>query len=435
MRVEMAKTFVKLTMFYVEQGLAQTIEVFNSADQLQALVLVDFGTDRIWTGSFAYMKSKDNALGNSCTQLEQKIDGRGKIDILVISHTDNDHINLLVKFLQSNNIGIDRVILGGTPRGRSSLDKFTDKVIEKQRGSKVLKGLGEQLVKIFPNPAQQVNFFASMNHYFIEKGGRYVQKSGEETRLAEWEFGPSQMRRPKAFLRVVTSRHFVDDTEVSKDAAAYINTNSVVLAMEVYADENDTIPASVIFLTGDIQWTTMEYLTECFEKGGTDCFPFLNPGVHRAMIVPHHGALKTACKGNNIEKDTDGSNLLEVQLADLRKWGEKMDCEILAVSAKAGGNRQHPCQQTMDKLSTGHLRTNLPPHQNFEISAFLARNAVNCHYTETVIPADQRAVYTSYVGKVTAPGGTQSVETARNVIITVDEEGNMAVSAEEREGA
>lgn len=435
MRVEMAKTFVELTMFYVEQGLAQTIEVYDSTDQLQALVLVDFGTDRIWTGSFTYMKSKDNALGNSCTQLEQKIDERGKIDILVISHTDNDHINLLVKFLQSRNIVIDRVILGGTPKGRSSLDKFTDKVIEKQRGSRVLKELGEQLAGIFPNPKDQIKFFASMNHYFIEKGGRYVQKEGSETRLAEWKFGPSQMRRPKALLRVVTSRHFVDDEKVSRDAATYINANSVVLAMEVYDDENDAIPASVIFLTGDIQWTTMEYLTECFEKGGTACFPFLNSDVHRAMIVPHHGALKTACKGNNIAKDTDGSNPLAVQLAELQRWGEKMNCEILAVSAKAGGNRQHPCQQTMDKLSTGRLRTNLPSHQNFEMSASLPRNAVNCRYTETVIPADQRAVYTSYVGKVTAPGRQQDVETARNVIISVDEEGKMDVSAEEREGA
>lgn len=435
MRAEMAKTFVKLTMFYVEQGLAQTIEVFDSTDRLQALVLVDFGTDRVWIGSFAYMKSKDNALGNSCIQLEQKINERGKIDILVISHTDNDHINLLVKFLQSRNIVIDQVILGGTPRGRGSLDKFTDKVVEKQRGSKVLKGLGEQLARIFPNPKDQIKFFASMNHYFIEKSGHYVRKEGSETRLAEWEFAPSQMRRPKAFLRVVTSRHFVDDEKVSRDAATYINANSVVLAMEVYADENDAIPASVIFLTGDIQWTTIEYLTECFEKGGTDCFPFLNPGVHRAMIVPHHGALKTACKGNNIAKNKDGSNPLEVQLADLKKWGEKMDCEILAVSAKEGRNRQHPCQQTMDKLSTGRLRTNLPFHQNFEMSASLSRNKVSCAYTKTVIPAEQRAVYTSYAGEVMVPDKTQSVETARNVIITVDDEGNMAVSAEEREGA
>lgn len=435
MRAEMAKTFVKLTMFYVEQGLAQTIEVFDSTDRLQALVLVDFGTDRSRSGNYASLKAKNNALGNSCTQLEQKVIDRGKIDILIISHTDNDHINLLVKLLQSRNVVIDKVILGGTPRGRNSLEMFNDNVVGGKRGSMALKGLGEQLIRIFQNPADRVHFFASMNHYFIEKDGRYVQKEGSATRLAEWKFGPSQMRCPKALLRVVTSRHYVDDTKVSLDAAAYINTNSVVLAMEVYADEYNAIPASVLFLTGDIQWTTIEYLTGCFEKGGTACFPFLNPGVHRAMIVPHHGALKTACKGNNIVKDKDGSNPLEVQLADLRKWGEKMDCEILAVSARAGYKRPHPCQQTIDKLSTGHLRTNLPSHQNFEISASLSRNKTECFYTDTVILAEQHAVYTSYVGEVTAPGGTQAVKTARNVIITVDEEGNMAVSAEEREGA
>lgn len=431
----MAKTFVKLTMFYVEQGLAQTIEVFDSTDQLQALVLVDFGTDRSRAGDYAYLKTKNNALGNSCEQLEQKVIDRGKIDILIISHTDNDHINLLVKLLQSRNIVVDQVILGGTPRGRNSLEMLNDNVVEKQKGSKVLKGLGDQLIRIFPNPANRVNFFASMNHYFIRKGDRYEQKRRGAVSLAEWDFGVSQMRIPKAFLRVVTSRHFVDDTKVSLDAGSYINANSVVLAMEVYGDKNDTIPASVIFLTGDIQWTTMKYLMECFEGGGTNCFPFLSAGVHRAMIVPHHGALKTACKGNNIEKDKDGSNSLEVQLADLKKWGEMMDCEILAVSAKAGGNRDHPCQQTMDKLSTAHLKTNLPSHQNMEMNASLPRNTVKCIYTKTVIPAEQRAVYTSYAGEVTAPGKTQAVKTARNVTITVDEEGKMDVSAEERVGA
>lgn len=430
----MAKLFVKVTMYYVEQGLAQTIEVFDSRDQLQALVLVDFGTDKfVW--SFGSTKNKGNALGKSCEELEQKIEERGKIDILIISHTDNDHINILVRFLQFRNITIDRVILGGTPRGRHSLAQFNSSTIEKQKGSTVLKDLGEQLARIYRKQTDQIQLFASMNHYFIQKGNSLEPKTKEPTSLQEWNFGLSQTRTPKALLRVVTSRHFIDDADLSRDAGAYINSNSVVLAMEVYADKNDRVPASVIFLTGDIQWTTMQYLTKCFEQGGTNCFPFLYEGVHRAMIVPHHGALKTACKGNNVKKDPDGSNSLDVQLEDLQKWGAKMGCEILAVSAKAGGNRQHPCQQTMNKLSTEHLRTAQAVHQNVEISAVPYRDKDMCRYTETVIPAEQRDVYTSYAGKVTSPGKTQPEETARSVIISVDEEGKMDVAVDEREGA
>lgn len=421
-------------MFYVEQGLAQTIEVFDSSDRRQALVLVDFGTDKfVW--SFDTTKNKGNALGKSCELLEQKIVEHGKIDILIISHTDNDHINLLVRFLQSHKITIDRVILGGTPRGRHSLAQFTDRTIEKQKGSTVLKNLGEQLARIYPKQTDQIQLFASMNHYFIQRGTSFAPKAEGPTSLQEWDFGPSQMRMPKASLRVVTSRHFIDDADLSRDAGAYVNANSVVLAMEVYADKYNPVPASVIFLTGDIQWTTMQYLTNCFEQGGTNCFPFLNAGVHRAMIVPHHGALKTACKGNNVKKNPDGRNPLDVQLEDLEKWGAKMGCEILAVSAKAGGNRQHPCQQTMDKLSTGHLRTAPAVHQNVEMSAVPYTDKDMCRYTETVIPAEQRAVYTSYAGKMTPTGKTQPEETARSVSISVDEEGKMDVAVDEREGA
>lgn len=430
----MAKPFVSVTMFYMEQGLAQTIEVFDSQDHLQALVLVDFGTDKfVW--SFDNTKNKGNALGKSCELLEQKIEERGKIDILIISHTDNDHINLLVSFLQSHNITIDRVILGGTPRGRHSLAQFNSSTIEKQKGSTVLKDLGEQLARIYPEQDAQIQLFASMNHYFIQRGTSLAPKVEGPTSLREWDFGPSQTRIPKASLRVVTSRHFIDDADLSRDAGAYVNANSVVLAMEVYADKNDTVPASVIFLTGDIQWSTMQYLTDCFEQGGTNCFPFLNTGVHRAMIVPHHGALKTACKGNNVKKDPDGRNSLDVQLEDLKTWGAKMECEILAVSAKAGGNRQHPCRQTMDKLSTGRLITAPAVHQNVEMSAVPHKDKDGCSYTKTVIPAEQRAVYTSYAGKVTPTGKTQPEETARSVIISVDEEGRMDVAVDEREGA
>lgn len=430
----MAKPFVNVTMYYVEQGLAQTIEVFDSQDQLQALVLVDFGTDKfVW--DFGFMKNRGNALGKSCEVLEQKIERHRKIDILIISHTDNDHINLLVKFLKSHNITIDRVILGGTPRGRHSLKEFTSSKIENQKGSTVLKDLGEQLARIYPEQDKQIQLFASMNHYFIQRGTSLAPKAEGPTSLQEWNFEPSQEEGPKASLRVVTSRHFIDDADLSRDAGAYINANSVVLAMEIYADQDAPVPASVIFLTGDIQWTTMQYLTDCFEKGGTECFPFLNTGVHRAMIVPHHGALKTACKGNNVKKDPDGSNPLDVQLEDLEKWGAKMGCEILAVSAKAGGNRQHPCRQTMDKLSTGHLRTAPAVHQNVEMSAVPYKDKDGCSYTKTVIPAEQRAVYTSYAGKVTPPGKTQPEETARSVVIGVDEEGRMDVAVDEREGA
>lgn len=426
----MAKTFVKVTMFYVEQGLAQTIEVFDSNERRQALVLVDFGTDRfVW--NFTYVKERGKALGKSCELLEQMVEEQGKIDILVISHTDKDHINLLVAFLKSHNIEVGQVILGGTPRGRHSLAKFTTGIVEKQRGSKVLKDLGEQLTKICPNPREQVNFFASMNHYFIQKGDRLEPKTEEPTRLAAWEFGLAQGKSPRALLRVVTSRHFVDDADLSKEAGAYVNANSVVLAVEVYADQNDKVPASVIFLTGDIQWTTMQYLTKCFEQGGEACFPFLHESVHRAMVIPHHGALKTACKGNNIQKDPDGTNPLEVQLEDLQKWGEKLACEILAVSAKAVGNRQHPCQQTMDQLSTGRLRSGLPVHQNVEMHASLVKKKAVCQFKQAVIPEEKRAVYTSYAGAVKAPGSTQAVETARSVILSVDEEGKMGVSVEE----
>lgn len=112
-----------------------------------------------------------------------------------------------------------------------------------------------------------------------------------------------------------------------------------------------------------------------------------------------------------------------------------MGCEILAVSAKAGGNRQHPCRQTMDKLSIGHLRTAPAVHQNVEMSAVPYKDKDGCNYTKTVIPEEQKAVYTSYAGKMTLPGKTQPEETARSVLISVDEEGRMDVAVDEREGA
>lgn len=395
-------------------------------------MLVDFGTDR-YVADYTFLKKGMSALGKSCELLEEKIVEHGKIDILVISHTDNDHISLLVKLLQSCQVKVGRVLLGGTPIGRHSLASFWYDKAAEQKGSKTLKALGELLLRICPGQENQIQLFASMNHYFVNKGDHFLPKTEGAVWLEEWRFGFSQEKNPRALLRVVTSRHFIDDERLSKDAGAYINANSVVLAMEVYGDEKGSVPASVIFLTGDIQWTTMEYLTMCFEQGGTACFPFLSAGVHRAMIIPHHGALKTACKGNNIKKNTDGTNPLEVQLEDLKRWGEKMGCEILAVSAKAGRNRKHPCQQTMERLCTGYLRDNMPDHQNVAMSAVLLQKKAACQYTQTVSPAERRALYTSYVGQV--PDNTQAVKTARSVILSVDETGTMDVTVDEREGA
>ena len=425
----MAEKFVEVTMHYVGQGLAQTIEIYNSAGEVQALVVVDFGTDSN-VRSYQKLSNKPTAIAGSCKSLKEKVEKRKKIDFLVISHTDRDHINILVSYFRVYAVNVDNVIIGGTPRGRYSLTGFGEGT-KLRGGSKLLKDLGEVLRKVQPD-INKIKFFSSSTHFFEEIGNEIIPKREGAWRLEGWYFDRKKKEMPQAALRVLTSRHFVNDPDLCRDAAAYINANSVVLVLEVYT-VNTKIPSAAIFLTGDIQWTTMVYLTECFGKGGVKCFPFLNDGVQRAMIVPHHGSLKTACKGNSIKKNKDGSYGLEKQLEDLEIWGKNMNCEILLVSAKKMRNRNHPCQQVMECLGNNHLKKAPKVHQNVEMVAnLLTGETIRCKYKKLVIK-ESRAVYTSYAGIQSF--GKEQWEMGRNIVLCVKEDGKMEIEVREERGA
>ncbi len=423
----MANPLVRVTAYYVGQGLAQLVEVFDSGSPLsegcQYLALVDFGSEKV-RGNYASLEAKPGALGQSCTEIKQKIVDHGtKLELLVISHTDFDHISILKELLADLNqsgppfLAVRKVIIGGTPYERNSLESFSGNTIKKKKPSATLSALGKLLSDLKKaNLQMSVAFFGGKNHYYDKSGTGYTAK---DDWLDHLNYGPVGLKNPKVLLRILTSRHFINDKNLQKDAAAYINTNSAVVVVEAYADDGDSTPASAILLTGDIQWDTIKYLDDTF-AAAADCFPFL--AVPKAMVVPHHGALKTACKGDKVTPKV----ALTTQLADLHSWAGKLSCGVLIVSAK-DGIFPHPCAQVLDQLGGSEMTA--AAHQNFVKEAPNTPATASPNYTSRTLTGITRARYTTFAGKT----GTDF--TGRDVTITIETDGSLSTAVNDKTGA
>lgn len=300
----MATTSIRATVFYVGQGMCNLVEVLDGTT-VTHLLLIDLGCDA----------DPVSARAATLPKLVAKITAHGSIDILVVSHSDADHWNLL-----------------------EELFKELKKVQAKKWITETLTGVG-----IWDSPAKVA--FETLLH----------------ANSQAWIWFPA------CYSNIETNGHLsvfrkLGDMEIIIPAASVIRADVAgYRSLRVEANTASIIVQCRLnkfyfLFTADATAITLKYMND---KLGAY---MLGPGKGMLMTSPHHGAIATL----------NGS--LE-QLLDFTRRVTPMNT---VASAEFVSTFKHPNACVMAAMS-GYVETRTSANQcviNFANTALCTTNAI-----------------------------------------------------------
>jgi hypothetical protein len=257
---------VKKVRFYVldvGQGACNYVEIVDKADKVIHNMLIDLGTN-----------SKQTIADANIKWLTDRIKAKGRdnprIDVLIITHGDTDHYNLMLKLLPALNPA------------------------SKDRIGMVRYGGVEWRYKI-----GSTSLIKELKKYSDDVEGLTASQSGYKKLKPKNKWEPIWPDKPddadpKLQLLIANTPHPKDNTiatTVKRPNAEAINSKSVVTAIEW---DNHWIVA-----TGDATATTLEAINTLLENEDTLPTTFM-------MTLPHHGSRKTTYdlrRANNVPGD------------------------------------------------------------------------------------------------------------------------------------
>lgn len=263
----MAVTHVIGNCLYSGQGMCNAIELYDGAT-LKYLMLLDFGAE------------KDTATVRKYTleKLKLMITNHGKIDAMVISHSDSDHWKLMNELLKQlpSTVTID-VAAFGIGQWKNNALTF------------------QNLVKNRMAPGKSVTFYENAETQITDANN-----------IANWiDFGGVKFSVFAA--SVITADTSMDDSDM------VIESNTASLVIRVLFGGN-----SLIF-TGDATATTLQYMNNKLDGKKI-------PNACYMMTAPHHGALAT----------------LDYKLGDLVTFTASTQPTCALASAQLRVNFNHP---------------------------------------------------------------------------------------------
>ncbi len=300
---------VRIRSFYVGFGSANVIEV--NVDGTNHYILLDFGTA-------GHAEETPNAPADTAYTRIGAING-GIFHSLIFTHLDKDHITEVVKLIEGGLLRqAGNVYIGGT---KSHIRGFADipriNAARGRRGQfvpRLVRGLVERNVCL-----QADIHFISDNIY--------------QTPIIQFDDAAGA---EKFSIKVLASRNCT-----ANDESIYINSNSAVLIAEYEAGGQSR---SVCF-TGDATNNTFVYINRKMAAHiGTDYDELRNPAQSKAMIIPHHGSLKTACPE---EKIVETRSIFD-QLTECTDFGNMLSAKAGYVSAYYSTFHAHPELLTME---------------------------------------------------------------------------------------
>jgi beta-lactamase superfamily II metal-dependent hydrolase len=219
---------------YSGQGMCNSVEIYDDDDQLIYLMLIDFGAE------------KDTATVRKFTleKLKTMITKHGKIDAMVISHSDSDHWKLMNELLKQlpDKIKID-VAAFGIGQWKKTAQSF------------------KELVKGRLASGQKVKFIETAESDIVSADN-----------IKAW-YSEHEVTFSILAASVVTS-------DVVKGGSSEIEANTASIVVRVLFGGN-----SLIF-TGDATNTTLTYMNKKLKKA-------VMPDICFMMTAPHHGAQAT----------------------------------------------------------------------------------------------------------------------------------------------
>ena len=274
------KTLVARAL-YAGQGMCNTVEIYDEADKLTYLMLIDFGSE----------KDTANVRLATLPRLNKLVTDHGKIDAMVISHSDADHWKMMNELLDElpAHIQIMRAAIGvGYWVGAAATFK-----------SKV-EGRLPLGTSIDALPVGKTNIKTNLDHWFSVGDVIFNILAGS----------------------IVLS-------DVFKDATSTIeaNTASLVIRCEY--------KGKYLVFTGDATWVTLKFMNDKL-KGRTV------PNTGFMMTAPHHGAIATSVDNSGTLTDLikfttaiqPQCTLSSAQLR--RRFNHPNACAVTTISANVG---------------------------------------------------------------------------------------------------
>ncbi|HEY3598074.1 MAG TPA: hypothetical protein VGL08_11265 [Paraburkholderia sp.] len=317
---------LQVTMLFVDQGMGNLVELVDTASkEIVFRALVDFGS------------AKTSVCTETVTWLAKKIstNKKAKLDLLVISHKDNDHWSLLPKLAEE--LGEMDHTLEITLAKHGNKPKEYNKYKSLSEGTKKKRTILEYMSQ-----------YQTLDAY-PEKASSYVGSPPS---------APIVKSNGVAF-KVVTVN--VPAGGSAKDIIA--NTASLVLAIEGNK--------STVMLPGDATAETCKELNRILEnaKGKLLAKPAF-------LGVPHHGALRTLAS-NYITSDPN----LDVG----KKFADTLLPKCIGASAGFSTHR-HPSKTVLDLFTTSLSTSTDHPYVQYD-------NAE----AKWVDPKTKNMVYTTYL--------------------------------------
>lgn len=122
----------------------------------------------------------------------------------------------------------------------------------------------------------------------------------------------------------------------------FINANSAVVVCE-YSSGNQT--ANICY-GGDATYETFSYINRAMDSpraAEAGLYQNLEKNKCNILITPHHGALKTACRGQNISSRTK----LNIQLQAAEQFSDHICACCIFTSAYYQSYHWHPCRDVL----------------------------------------------------------------------------------------
>ncbi|MCM1143147.1 MAG: hypothetical protein NC318_03950 [Blautia sp.] len=340
----------RITIHYIGQGSCNIIETFDGGGSIRTLSVCDMGSEGAeWAGCHKWRDlapTKRFAYNHLLNSLQTR---GGKLDMLSLSHLDSDHVNIMEEILRGEMEkgedtrilkSIDKVYFGGTPSSAYSLKGLSEcsyKTLGKKsnRNEKVQKIA--ELLEAMKIPEDQVFFLSGYSNYG-------VGKTPDHHCLMKDTGIPGGF---KLYLRMWENRMFQSTTGVYTDGGD-INSNSSIVVCEIYAGSE--ILAAVIFM-GDATYLTMSEIVKKYNNydNPQEVFPFLT-APQRILVAPHHGSLRTACRGLRIKVK---NSTIAGRLTDLMQFCNIVKPTTVIASANCPPDYpyRHPSDNVLDRLS------------------------------------------------------------------------------------
>jgi hypothetical protein len=309
----MATSEIRFRVLDVGQGACNYVEIVDGAKVTRNL-LIDLGTN-----------SSQKIAAKNLKLLREKIVAQGcHLDVLVLTHGDTDHYNMIAKILPAfglpaNNTQIGMVRYGG-PEWRygqnliATLKKYTQR-------KDPLKPVSRT------NPVNVASFTAKETSYQEVAMGQFAW-------LPLWKVDDVKLQ-----LIIANTAHPKDPknlaTKVSMNAEA-VNTKSVVLGLEW--------AGKWIVATGDATATTIEKINELLKDASGLPKTFM-------LTMPHHGSRKTTY---DLRNANDPVGVDDTAWEEVDKFLKIFKPDTVSVSA--GEKRHHHPSMLMANQFASHTK-------------------------------------------------------------------------------